>query len=378
MCGLDLNYTLQILRIQSDDQFAPKDRRVQQLIRQFLSDNNQRFRPPSKLDARRNAAFIRAALKRDATSDTHKDTSASESYGLGHSSNDPFPPDAVLDLDNTPAPTESNPVPKIETCRPRSSSTLEDEIGPSTTYVCEDPEQLSFGNITPSDPTDESLDNDGSEISLKSQRSKIRQVLRQTSFSSSVMSDLISLMNKRWSISTFTPSDRGSVSAASIVETGRTIRGEQVAQVIRLRQRMIEQANTALIQTCCSNDSACIRQFVDGLITRRYDPFLTDPCSEVLHAELHQCLSEPMQPGLDPYGNSALFFAARSGAPAGVILPLIDTVADVNAVNADGQTFLFFLDPRGFQHRPWTLTKQQIKTLVSRRHTGIYDLNGIY
>jgi hypothetical protein len=47
----------------------------------------------------------------------------------------------------------------------------------------------------------------------------------------------------------------------------------------------------------------------------------------------------------DVYGNNTLFFAARSGASLDVLLALLGRTFNVNAVNSDGQTFLFLLDP---------------------------------
>jgi hypothetical protein len=51
------------------------------------------------------------------------------------------------------------------------------------------------------------------------------------------------------------------------------------------------------------------------------------------------------QAPLDVHGNSELFFATRVGAPVSVLLLLIERTVDLEAVNADGQTFLFFLNP---------------------------------
>jgi ankyrin repeat protein len=51
---------------------------------------------------------------------------------------------------------------------------------------------------------------------------------------------------------------------------------------------------------------------------------------------------------MDAYGNNELFFATRVGAPLRVILLLIDRSLNVGMVNAEGQNFLFFLNPVSF------------------------------
>lgn len=175
----------------------------------------------------------------------------------------------------------------------------------------------------------------------------MRETIKHASFSSSFVSDLLSLMEKRFSLSTFATSSRLSVSAASLAETEMSFSEGKAAEVLGQSQQTAIRANAALTQECCSKTAGCGHQYIARLIDA--DPYLVHMPPGGLESRLRA--APVVQLPSDSYGNTELFFAARVGAPSDVILSLIQVTADVNTVNADGQTFLYFLSTNLFSGR---------------------------
>ncbi|OSS43322.1 hypothetical protein B5807_12041 [Epicoccum nigrum] len=65
MCGLDARQVVAVLTMQGGGAAKTKPRRAQQLVKQLLVDNQERFHTPDKLVARRHATFIRTSLRSD-------------------------------------------------------------------------------------------------------------------------------------------------------------------------------------------------------------------------------------------------------------------------------------------------------------------------
>lgn len=166
---------------------------------------------------------------------------------------------------------------------------------------------------------------------------------RRSRVSSSYWSDIWSLIDRRMSLSTFT-SSRRSASVASIAETELSYTASKSADVIESMWGTIRKANYALAQSCCVTSVDCRHRLISDITDT--DPYL------VLRnrTELHTLLTATpvQQPSQDSYGNSELFFAARGPTGPDILLSLLCATDDVNAVNADGQTFMFFLDARYF------------------------------
>ncbi|ORY08902.1 ankyrin repeat-containing domain protein [Clohesyomyces aquaticus] len=313
MCGLNLNDIVRILELQGDGTFAAKDRRPQQLVRQLLSDGKHRFRAPDKLAARRRAAFIRATFRKAAK---HRP----ERSGCTSSPTESSSRTLISTTEGTQTHTGTSP---------RAAFGFSETL--AMTHARSRDETLPEADeaiITPDSANDVKKSSD-SILSASSRRQRFSAVFSQTSFSSSCVSDLLSLVGKRMSLSTFETSSRISMSTASIAEKDTSYAENNAPEILEQLRQTVVKANLALAQECCT-------------LTER-DPHL----SLLRLGELKDNLKALPATQLlrDAFGNSELFFAARIGAPAEVMVSLISVTTDVNAVNADGQTFLFFLDP---------------------------------
>jgi len=166
---------------------------------------------------------------------------------------------------------------------------------------------------------------------------------RRTSLSSSYWSDVWSLIDRRMSLSTFT-SSRRSGSAASIAETEFSYTESKSVEIIETMWGIIRRANFALAQFCCAKSTDCRHRLICRV--SETDPHLMIRNKADFKSEL---TAMPIQqPPQDSYGNSELFFAARGPTGPDILLSLLFVTHDINAVNADGQTFLYFLDARYF------------------------------
>lgn len=195
---------------------------------------------------------------------------------------------------------------------------------------------------------------DGDALSLHSTREKrIHDLLRRASYSSSMVSEIRSVIGIRFSLSSFATSSRCSISlgsmadrddSQSVVQHKSTI-GSSPGVVLESHRRMIERSNTDLIELCCSNTHYCIHRWIRDQTTRMQDLsicWMHLPPGELQNADdVSYQTNSP-----DSRGNTELFFAARSGAPPMILIYLIERTGNINAVNDSGQTFLFLLDPQ--------------------------------
>jgi hypothetical protein len=357
-----------------------RDRRPQQLVRQLLSDGKHRFCTPDKPTARKRAAFIRATIRWDgrrkpdrpksapspsqsSTSRTsidvahmqvQKDTTAPSRYGLSEMYANDKSTQGSGDSCSGPVPfsvasDEELWLLENNFMSPDFSNAQRTERAPSTALVTLDNETCAMfdRNMTTANSTYEATDKRDSTVLRPSQKQGIRKAFSQTSFSSSFVSDLLSLIGKRFSLSTFETSSRLSISAESMAETEISISKGKAAEVLAHMRDIIGKANVALVQDCCHDNKDCRHRYIEYLTGK--DPYLITLRAGDLDTRLH--VAPVLQPPADPYGNSETFFAARVGAPAEVTLSLIQVTADVNAINADGQTFLFFLNPLLYSDR---------------------------
>ncbi|KAF2184800.1 ankyrin [Zopfia rhizophila CBS 207.26] len=313
LCGLQLSEVLEVLKILSGDTLKAKERRAQQILRDLLSDGYQRLCSSNKTVARKRMSFLRAIGRYDRTrkSKTRNRSRRPDLQYIEHL------------VHHDTGSGSSTTTPNSAEQRERSAKT-----------------SLADGAVAVVMPHDESNNNDTrSFISDRSLR--IRAVFSKGSFSSSFISEMMSVMRKRFSRSSFTTSSGCSISTTSDNDTYETQNHIiQVLRTLELRKRKIEQANSALINMCCKEDKNCVHQRITRMTRlKEYTNYINE-------------LGDVQKTGrintADSYGNDTLFFAARTGTPADVILAILQRTSVVNALNDDGQTFLFFLDPRGF------------------------------
>jgi len=112
----------------------------------------------------------------------------------------------------------------------------------------------------------------------------------------------------------------------------------------------------------------------------------TEPClHEQLAIVVNFCLSNdfayPRLSGidlkaLDPFKNGPLHIAAQTAAPFAVFAALICAGADINAINANGETFLHIFDPTYVLREPswfyniFLLLEQRLFEFSARDHSG--------
>lgn len=194
---------------------------------------------------------------------------------------------------------------------------------------------------------------------------RIRDFLRRQSYSSSLISDIQSVLNIRFSISTATTSSYCSASMISVMQRDKdknTLASEPKSGLppsvtLEFHRQQVQVANTALIDMCCSKNADCVHRYIKAATVSGLSNG-----SQILDHSLSSCpIVTKMDPDIisgvmdhpyghqinrfDKYGNNTLFFAARSGAPLDVLLTILRRTVNINALNEDGQTFLFMLDP---------------------------------
>jgi hypothetical protein len=341
-------------------------------VRELLSDGRKRFCTPDKLAARKRASFIRATLQQatnrkpkecDSTSpptaslfqaftinttDTQRradipslalhglsDTTTSDQprQWLGHSCGGLSEPSACSD--------EWHRLSDSSFLSPKSSITPVTEDTPAAThdYRQDETSPMPVRDRFTSYSIDDTTNNRDSTVLIPSRRHKIRQVLSQKSFSSSMVSDLLSLMGKRFSLSTFETSSHRSFSTLPVAETETSFTEGKASEILDRLRQTTEKANLTLAKHCCIRNKDCRHRYIGRLTAT--NPHFT--CLGDVEYKLQAANVE--QPPNDSFGNSELFFAARIGAPADIILSLLNVTKNVNSINADGQTFLYFLDP---------------------------------
>jgi hypothetical protein len=231
----------------------------------------------------------------------------------------------------------------IDLFSPLSSTTIETEITPP--FVGGDDTWSAYvETVVASGPNaDATTYRDSTVLAPSYMYRMLDNLSRRTSVSSSYWSDIWSLIDRRMSLSTFT-SSRQSGSAASIAETELSYTASKSAEIMETMWGTKRRANFSLAQSCCTNSTDCRHRLICRV--SESDPHLMMRNMADLHTEL--AAMPVQQPPQDSYGNSELFFAARGPTGPDILLSLLSVTEDVNAVNADGQTFLYFLDARYF------------------------------
>lgn len=229
----------------------------------------------------------------------------------------------------------------------RSCNTPSTESNRTTAYESGSTEIASQQYVDSPSTMDDIPHNRDSTVLIPSRKHQARRTFSNASFSSSFVSDLLSLLEKRFSLSTFTTTSRQSISAASIAISETSFSVGKATELFEQRELRIKVANAALLGQCCSKREDCRHRYISRLIEN--DPFLV--LSRPGEMEAILCATPVVQSPSDPHGNNELFFAARVGAPPDVLISLIRVAIDVNAINADGQNFLYHLDPSLFTGR---------------------------
>ncbi|KAF2794217.1 ankyrin [Melanomma pulvis-pyrius CBS 109.77] len=403
LCGLQLNEILQLFNVLGDGVFIAKERRAQQLLRKILYTGYTRYCAPNKDVLRKRITFLRSLGNHNQLQRAMKHVSQSGSlkaHALVQStertiSNQSNP---ALEILESPTSTvddlEHNGSPPNTGVNPPGQRTL---VAPKKTA-----RTLSILR-TPSsapEPIQEypclgKLISDDARSAVSSRSAKIRSILKRASYSSSLISEIQSVLNMRFSLSTLASSRRCSVSVSSTTDSEGVRHldppemktGRSPSTVLELHQQKALQANAALITMCCSNTPGCVHRYIgdaakaiiqraraeeqfnaeqqakrvipDEVLNRAISckaqaeaavtslrVFLSDcpiPNGELTLDDPKLCqINDP-----DVYGNTTLFFAARSGAPIEILIDILRHVVDVNALNDDGQTFLFLLDLDG-------------------------------
>jgi hypothetical protein len=335
-----------------------RQRRSQQLVQKLLAEADKRFCSPDDNTAHTRAAFLRTALGR-----TGKSALRSERHLRALDA--PQPADEPSQC--LPDPAKSNlatpPFSYIESVRLAVPNKLDSTTGLRTDWdiaaVCTECGAYERGHCcwnidmvaTPvSRPPTRNRD---ALLDLKSAnpdpRLESRKRLSIRSFDSSFVSDLISLIDRRYSLSTLDTSDRYSISAFS--ETDAVVDPLEVRakKALALRQENNLKENTALIQRCCSGRSDCIHKYIKELAQGESGSSDSSSSESRRSGSLDQNIQSFTGRWLDPHKNDALFFAARVAAPLDALLALVRWAPDLNFIDSTGQTWLHSLDPQVFQ-----------------------------
>jgi hypothetical protein len=215
--------------------------------------------------------------------------------------------------------------------------------------------------------------------SIGSYRDNIRSILRRGSRTSSCISEVVSLLGRfsfhesRASICDSidqTPTQQNesafpenpdfqSIPEPQIPDFDIFSHPNTTSGVLEQHMETVRRHNSALLTTChgCSETKDCVHGKIMGATLSVTKPSTTLP--SILSMGKTAC----DYAGTDCYGNNLLFFAARVAAPLFVLLEIIQNTADLNALNNDGQNFLFVLDPhRSDGH---TYQDSEFSTLIS-------------
>jgi len=171
--------------------------------------------------------------------------------------------------------------------------------------------------------------------------SRVRETLRRLSYSSSTISDVLSILRRRFSSSSAGTLGERSLNVASIF--GKQDRDKDpspsVLAILDSHQTKKHGINKEIATKCCSRNSDCIHRLVTNLAISMD----------------HVPAEEQPNPVCEIDDAQTLFFIAFSGAPADTILSAVGSSNDLmNEVDADGQNFMFFLDPTRFWNQTCT------------------------
>jgi ankyrin repeat protein len=330
-------------------------RRVQDLAHEHLADGKRRFSPPDRATARKRAAFLRAVVGRNSRPrhgwgkpSGFVNASSNPSVSLLVTPKQELDPASVRytrlgesdsnGVQDTSTAVASEQTSESNATLPNPSITSETEAGGSTNRNYPDAELvIKRPIVTTTDTAVVDTKNCDSQVSDLSRNRKVRKVFSQCSFSSSFVSDLISLIDQRFSLSTLATSSRYSISIASVAENEIRIPEFITARVLEQQHQLLEKANVALKEECCSKISDCRHRVIETYTMTDSDP--ESEKAKQWDAPVAGCRSYLRE-------NCFLWYAARIGAPPQLLLSLINS-----EINSHGQTFLFFLNTVGFQRR---------------------------
>lgn len=331
-----------------------RQRRCQQLVQKLLAEGDKRYCSPDEGTARTRAAFLRAALGRtrksalrDKTQMPTLDASQPADEPLQHpsgayKSSSATPPFHNIESAYTAAPNMLAPM-------TRWRSDWDKDAVCTVCGIFEQGHHCWNADMVAEPVTVPPSRRRGVHLDLKSlnpdPRPESRRALSIRSFNSSFVSDLISLIDRRYSLSTMTTSDGCSISRFSETDASVISLEARVQQVLAMRQEKHVQDNANLIKQCCAMRHDCIHKFVEGLIVSGSDSLNSSPNSQ-RSGTLDQNIQSFTGGILDPHKNGALFFAARVGAPLEALLALVRWAPDLNFIDNCGQTWLHSLDPK--------------------------------
>ncbi|CAO2654919.1 Nn.00g116520.m01.CDS01 [Neocucurbitaria sp. VM-36] len=310
-CGFENRDVIRILGVQGGAHERANLRTAQSQVRMLLGEPGERYMRPDELTARRRASFLKRLLN---ASDRRR-SAGSRRSGVSE----------CISMHSISAPGIS--------ATPSHGSLMVEQ-----------------GDLSGHD----------SKVSTDMQRQE-RLSYRSRLSRNSVLSICPSLLDelKRFSRSTFS-----STLSAYTIGSDTTQPLPAVADVFEKYSNALQAACNALNQKCCSRNflaqqdgdvpihSVCVH--LRFYFLKRADPDCVVLGSQDIKALLgHSLVQRP----LDAYGNSELFFAARTGAPVDIMIYLIENTVDLDAVNADGQTFLFFLNSSNFRDSSCNCTK---------------------
>ncbi|ORX95310.1 hypothetical protein BCR34DRAFT_607992 [Clohesyomyces aquaticus] len=404
LCGLKVKAIVELFSAIDGGQLKAKERNAQRLLLELLSDEQatdlisirekvpyDKFLPVGQ-ESRQRIKFLRSQVFRRTS------TASSKSYArlLSTAPNNSPPGTLGPAFTASPAHLADSTNERWILNRPDHADKIDRNDGDSSSPSLRATDNLhqavdSFkSEIAPRVPEPGTKDQNNTLPSMRESISsrlstKIQDAMKRLSLSSSVKSDLASLLRKRFSISTAATSKR--LSGATISTTGPhemfpppedrvvdiTTMGRsqfepglvlaqpdkpswlvdpvpyEISRIIERHNREVVEVNTLLINFCCWRESQlCIHKLIKELIAE----IPSMPPGRPLRFNFN--IEDPFND--HNLANNALFFAARSGAPAQLLFDLLD-VAPVNALNAEGETFMFTLDPRGLKEVTCTCTK---------------------
>lgn len=335
MCGLELKEILEIIGVVSDGKFVPDhpNRRAQQIVRELVS---QEYPPLSSADSEtiENMASMLNQIKKEGKG-------KSKPEGQRWREGSPISPKASSILGITPG---------FDT-RLLPYKNESDSSAPGSRYG-----SSSSAGSSPSDtsqalePYNNSPTQPGAMIPnqiLPSRHSILRGLLKGHGRSSACISEIVSLLSGfTMSTSGRTKSKKSTGSDMSMNEDGEyPLADFDTFQT--LQDRRMEQANATVLGACCSVRSGCLHRQLAQAVS----------ASGQASGRSFQVTDTSEINWRDPFGNNFLFFASRIGAPADILISIVEDTKNIDAVNDDGQNFMFVLDPSGFTKNAGTSYK---------------------
>ncbi|KAF1977480.1 hypothetical protein BU23DRAFT_564985 [Bimuria novae-zelandiae CBS 107.79] len=218
LCGLPVEAIVELLNTLNGGLFNAKVRRAQQILREVLSNGYKEFCPRSEMEARARISFFRSSkqIYRTRKRNSVETSSSLRRMSYGKSVFGPSCPDAFpLSPNFTEEALEQHigaPKPRARRASRMGEKTLGWQDGPSYMATSNSPER--FGSSFPTMPRSNerfspeitssrfsSLGTD-SIISSLSAILRVKEILRRNSYSSSLVSEIMSVLRIKFSTST--------------------------------------------------------------------------------------------------------------------------------------------------------------------------------